>query len=60
VFKDVPGFGNATPMRLETIAAPLSAFPGVDRAKIDNLTVAVVPDNDTHVFVDNIHTVKRQ
>jgi hypothetical protein len=62
VFKTVslPGPGDVTLMRLETIPVPLSAFAGVDRTKISTLAVEIVPGNDTHVFVDNIHAVKRQ
>jgi hypothetical protein len=62
VFKTVslPGPGDVTLMRLETIPVALSAFAGVDRTKIATLAVEIVPDNDTHVFIDNIHVLKRQ
>jgi hypothetical protein len=60
VFKTVAPLGNVTLMRLQTIPIALSSFAGVDLTKIDHLALDIVPDNDTHVFVDNIHAVKRQ
>jgi hypothetical protein len=50
---------NVTMMRLETIPIPLSAFAGPDMTKIATLALDILPDNDTHVMVDNIHVVQR-
>ncbi|MGD0452778.1 MAG: hypothetical protein ABSB69_04215 [Solirubrobacteraceae bacterium] len=51
---------NVTLIRLETIPIALSSFAGVDLTKIAQVALDIVPDNDTHVFADNIHVVKRQ
>ena len=51
---------NVTLMRLETIPIPLSAFTGVNLSKVS--TVAFDADatlNPTHVFIDNVHVLKR-
>jgi hypothetical protein len=50
---------NLTLMRLETIPIPMSAFAGPDMAKIATLALDILPDNDTHVMIDNIHVVQR-
>jgi hypothetical protein len=59
VFKNIAGLGNQTLMRLETIPIPLTAFAGPDKTKIATLALDILPDNDTHVMVDNIHAVQR-
>ena len=62
VFKDGKSFGaagNFTMMRLETIAIPLSAFVGVNRSHVAQVAFDADLDNNTHVFIDNVHVVKR-
>lgn len=59
VFKTIPGPGDVTLMRLETIPVALGAFAGVDLTKISQVALDIVADNDTHVFVDNIHAAKK-
>jgi hypothetical protein len=59
IFKTLPGPGNITLMRLETIPIALAAFAGVDLTKITQVALDIEANNDTHVFVDNIHAVKQ-
>jgi hypothetical protein len=59
IFKTLPGLGNLTMIRLETIPIPLATFSGPDLTKIATVALDIVPDNGTHVFVDNIHVVQR-
>jgi hypothetical protein len=60
VFKTSGALGNITLMRLETIPIALAKFTGVDLTKVAHVALDIVPTNDTHVFVDNVHAVKRQ
>jgi len=60
VFKTLPKPGNVTLMRLETIPIALGAFAGVDLTKVAHVAMEVVANNNTQVFADNIHVVKRQ
>lgn len=57
IFKDLPP--NLTLMRLETIPVALSSFTGIDLTNVAALDLDIQADNGTHVFVDNIHVVKR-
>jgi hypothetical protein len=59
VFKTLAGFGNVTLMRLETIPIPLTTFSGPDLTQITTVALDIMPGNNTHVFVDNIHLVQR-
>lgn len=63
VFKVLPtdtgGSENLTLMRLETIPVALSGFTGVDLTQVASISLDVEPGNATHVFVDNLHVLKR-
>ncbi len=62
MFKNLPLYGgNLTLMRLETIPIALDLFVGADLTKIMTVSLDILPNNNnnTYVFIDNIHVLKR-